>query len=188
MAIERTLLTELGWQAHTAVEDAEQHLKLLIAGGHVAYIPDAAVAGHMPATFGAATGQQVRWEGGRLALARRYWRPLLTASLRQRHLSPIAALADLALPPLSVLCASSGAVTVTALTIGPPAAAAVAVASTAAIGAYVVVGSATSGLPLRTYTALLHAPRFVAWKLLLYGRELVKRRDPDWHRTQRDQV
>jgi hypothetical protein len=188
MAIERALLTDLGWQAHTAVEDAEQHLKLLIAGGHVAYVPDATVAGHMPATFGGAAGQQVRWEGGRLALARRYWRPLLAATLHQRRLSPLAALADLALPPLSVLGAGSAAVTAAALVVGPPATAGVAVASTAALGAYVVIGCATSGLPLRTYAALLHTPRFVAWKLMLYGRELLKRRDPDWHRTQRDQL
>jgi cellulose synthase/poly-beta-1,6-N-acetylglucosamine synthase-like glycosyltransferase len=186
MVIDRAVLERTGWDAFSAVEDAEQHLKLLAAADKVTYVPDTAVYGHMPTSFRAAEGQQVRWEGGRIALARRYWRTLLAATVRQRSASPLAALVELALPPLSVLAVGAVGLTAVALAFASLPVAAVAVVNVAALALYVGVGLLLSGLPPRTYLALVQVPRFIAWKLLLYGRQLMRRTGPAWIRTTRD--
>jgi 1,2-diacylglycerol 3-beta-glucosyltransferase len=188
MVFARPVLDKLGWQSLSAVEDAEQHLQLLLQGERVAYVPEARVYGHMPATFGAARGQQQRWEGGRRSLVGRYWRPLLQASLRQRSASPAAALIEAALPPLSALGVAAVVFGVAALTWGSPAQAALGTANLGGLASYVVVGLLLSGLPARTYVALIHAPRFVLWKLWLYLRELISRRQPAWTRTTRERL
>jgi cellulose synthase/poly-beta-1,6-N-acetylglucosamine synthase-like glycosyltransferase len=188
MVFTRDALDTVGWQGFSAVEDAEQHLRLLLQGERVAYVPEARVYGHMPATFGAARGQQERWEGGRRNLVARYWRPLLQATVRQRSAAPAAALVEAALPPLSALGMAALTLGIAAWVWGPPAQAALGIANLSALAAYVAVGLGLSGLPARTYVALVHVPRFVVWKLWLYVRELINRRQPAWTRTTRERL
>jgi hypothetical protein len=188
MVFTSDVVEALDWRSFSAVEDAEQHLQLLLEGRRSAYEPDARVYGHMPATFGAARGQQERWEGGRRSLVGRYWRPLLQASLRQRSAAPVAALVEVALPPLSALGVTALALGVAAWLWGPPAQVALGIANLSALGSYVVVGLLLSGLPARTYVALIHAPRFVVWKICLYAGELIRRRQPAWTRTTRERL
>ncbi|MEX1254751.1 MAG: glycosyltransferase family 2 protein [Dehalococcoidia bacterium] len=188
MVFARPVLDAIGWQSSSAVEDAEQHLQLLLRGERVAYAPEGRVYGHMPATFGAARGQQQRWEGGRRGLIGRYWRPLLQASLRQRRASPAAALIEAALPPLSALCVAAAVLGVAAWVCGSPGQVALSAANVGGLASYVVVGLLLSGLPARTYVALVHAPRFVIWKVWLYLRELISRRQPAWTRTTRERL
>lgn len=186
MVIRREALEATGWQSFSAVEDAEQHLKLLFAGQRVAFMAEARVHGHMPATFAAARDQQRRWEGGRLYLLRRYARPLVVASFRQGNLSPAVALIELALPPLSLLGVSGVATAALAAAFASEAAAIAGGLALAGLAAYVVIGLLGSGLAPKTYLALAHAPRFILWKLWLYLGELYRRSEPAWTRTLRD--
>jgi hypothetical protein len=188
MVFTRGALDRLGWQGFSPVEDAEQHLQLLLDGSRVGYVGEARVYGHMPATFTAASDQQQRWEGGRRSLVAGYWRRLLQAGARQRSASPAAGLFEVAMPPLSALAAGTAILAVAAWRWGTTAQVALAGASLAGLSLYVVVGLLLSGLPVRTYAALVHAPRFVLWKVWLYVRELISRRQPAWTRTSRERL
>jgi hypothetical protein len=152
----------------------------------VEFVPDAQVYGNMPGSLRGSAGQQQRWEAGRLTLLRRYWRPLLKTAIARRNPSAAVVLTELALPPLSVLVTAEAAIGGIALAAGSPAARVVAVCAPAALLAYVASGLVISDLGARSYLALLHAPRYVAWKLWVYFRELVRRADPAWIRTSRD--
>ncbi len=185
MALQRDLLADMGWESFSSVEDAEQHLKLVLGGTKVRFVPETSVYGFMPASLGAAAGQQTRWEAGRLALLRAYWRPLASRALAARDLSAAVTLAELALPPLSVVVALELAAAAIAAAFGGSAARAIGLAAPLGLAFYVAAGFGLSGLRPRSYLALLHAPGYVLWKLALYGRELLRRRDPAWVRTAR---
>ena len=186
-ALTREALTRVGWQSFSGVEDAEQHLRLVLDEVRVVFVPEARVFGDMPVSYRSAASQQRRWEAGRLALLRRYWRPLLGAAIGRRDASSAAALFELALPPLSLLVSLELSLTVLAMAFASQAA--LAVASSALVGllVYVVVGFALSGLRPRAYLALLHAPGYVLWKVALYAREALRRAEPrQWSRTSRE--
>ncbi len=188
MVFVRPVIEATGWRSFSAVEDAEQHLQLLLRGERVAYVPEARVFGHMPATLASARDQQQRWEGGRRHLIARYWATLLRASLRQRSASPLAALAELLLPPLSALGAAVVLAFAGAWLWGTGPQALLGSAALVALATYVVVGLSLSGLPPRTYLALVYAPRFIVWKVGLYLKELATRRQPAWRRTSRERL
>ena len=186
MVLSRSTVAKIPWESFTAVEDAEQHLKLLLQGTKVAFVPETHVFGHMPASFGAAKTQQSRWEGGRLSLVRRYGATLLTSSLRRRSPSMAAALLELALPPLSVHLMLSLLVVGVSLIAADASMIAIAAACVVALGAYVVLGLLAARMSLKTYASLLYAPVYIAWKLWLFASEMVRRRDPAWVRTARN--
>jgi hypothetical protein len=141
----------------------------------------------MPATLKVAQTQQRRWEAGRLALLRMYWTPLLRAALLRGNASAGIALIDVALPPLSIVLAGECALLALALLLGGVTQALVAGAALAGLGLYIAAGIYFAKLPARALLALLHAPQYVVWKLWLYGREALRRAEPTWTRTSRDQ-
>jgi cellulose synthase/poly-beta-1,6-N-acetylglucosamine synthase-like glycosyltransferase len=185
MVYSRSALAELGWQSFSSVEDAEQHLRAILAGRRVRFVPEVSVYGDMPDSLNAARSQQVRWEAGRLALLRRYGLSLLLLAARQRDISAASALIELALPPLSFLLAFELAAAAAALLMGPDAAAVVAPLSLLGLATYLVGGIALSSLTPRSYIALAYAPAYVLWKIALYSRELGRRVDSPWTRTSR---
>jgi cellulose synthase/poly-beta-1,6-N-acetylglucosamine synthase-like glycosyltransferase len=185
IALKREVLEKVSWGSFSSVEDAEQHLKLVLSGINVRFVPETSVFGHMPGTLRSSEGQQQRWEAGRLALLRRYWRPLLGGAAKG-NASAASSLIELALPPLSVLLAGEVLVAGIAAAFAPPAAKLAAVVALGGLGFYVVSGMLLSGLRPRSYLALAHAPGYVLWKVWLYARELVRRTDSAWTRTTRD--
>jgi hypothetical protein len=139
----------------------------------------------MPAGFGAAAGQQRRWEGGKIALATRYVPQLLASGVRSASLPRIGGALDLLVPPLSAHLLLAAALVVAGVALGGT----YQVVSGAALLAlvfYVLVGFVTSGLPLRVYGSLFYAPFYIGWKALLFARELRRRTDPPWLRTVRN--
>jgi cellulose synthase/poly-beta-1,6-N-acetylglucosamine synthase-like glycosyltransferase len=186
MVLSRAIVAQIPWQSFTAVEDAEQHLKMLLQGSKVTFMQEARVYGYMPSSFGAARQQQTRWEGGRLTLVRRYGRQLLAAGWRRRSPALAAALLDLALPPLSVLIMFSAGLLLLAALAGGETAAVIAAACLAGLALYVVRGLVAARLPLGAYASLLYAPVYICWKLWLFAGEFIRRRDPDWVRTARN--
>jgi cellulose synthase/poly-beta-1,6-N-acetylglucosamine synthase-like glycosyltransferase len=185
MVFSRDALANLGWQSFSSVEDAEHHLRMLLAGRRVRFVPEVSVYGDMPGSLKAARSQQVRWEAGRLALVRRYGPRLLRRATLRRDISAASALIELVLPPLSVLLGFEVAVAALALLLAPGTAAVVAQFSLLGLAAYILGGFPLSGLRPRSYIALVYAPAYVLWKTVLYSRELVRRTDSAWIRTSR---
>jgi 1,2-diacylglycerol 3-beta-glucosyltransferase len=173
------------WDAFGVTEDLELHAKLAMAGVKVGFAPEASVAGEMPLTLAASRGQNLRWERGRLSLARRYAPRLLVASLRDRSWPKLAAGIDLLIPPLSVIAVVGAAFFCLSLhpvcCDGRPCAIAIAIGLTA----YVIGGLASARAPLRLWLSLAFAPLYAAWKGWLYAQALIARGTPSWTRAGR---
>jgi 1,2-diacylglycerol 3-beta-glucosyltransferase len=185
MVFSRSALMAVPWSSFAAVEDAEHHIQLLLSGIKVRFVGDTHVYGHMPSSLAAAKGQQKRWEGGKLYLLRTYWRRLLADAVLNRRPASGIALAELLLPPLSVLAAYSVALILTTGLIGARVEFTLACISLAAVGFYVAGGLAAARLPIRAYCALFYAPIYIGWKLWLFIGELPNRAGPAWLRTTR---
>jgi cellulose synthase/poly-beta-1,6-N-acetylglucosamine synthase-like glycosyltransferase len=182
----RTVLAKIGWSSFSSVEDAEQHLRLVLAGHSVQFVSEASVHGDMPDGFRAARSQQVRWEAGRLALLRRYGLRMARRAVTSLDPGAACALLEVALPPLSVLVAMQLITVVLAIGLGGTTADMLSAAAFAGLCFYAIAGLRFSGLRARSYFALLYAPSYIIWKVLLYARELTRQTDSAWVRTTRD--
>lgn len=190
MCLSTRVLREVPHQAFSVVEDLEYGIQLGLAGHRVAYAGDALVRSEMAIGVAASGTQRQRWEGGRLAMARRYAFELLLLGLRRRDRVLLDLGMELAVPPLAYLAGAAvaggtlaglsawllGGSLVVLLPWG---------ASVAALLAYVLRGWQLSGTGIAGLRALLHAPGYLAWKL---GLVLRGRRDPGgrWVRTPRE--
>jgi cellulose synthase/poly-beta-1,6-N-acetylglucosamine synthase-like glycosyltransferase len=195
MAFRRELLADRPWRAHL-VEDMQFQLDLLFKGVLVRYVPEARVEAEMPNTFAASVTQHQRWEQGRRQIVRQYWPRLVTAIVRGRPMKRVAAtdcLADMTLPPLSVLGAGVAMSAVSGAVIH-------AIAPSrqtrrnALVGAGLVVGLAGHVLaalrlvnaPRAAYVALIRAPQLAAWKIGVMLHLVGNRADGSWVRTSRN--
>lgn len=173
------------WDSFGVTEDLELHAKLAGAGVKVGFAPEASVLGEMPLTLGASRGQNLRWERGRLALARHYAPRLVASALRSRDRSKLIAGLDLLVPPLSVVALASAAFLCLSFhplcCHGRPCAIAVLLGLTAYVGG----GLASARAPRRLWLALGFAPVYAAWKGWLYAQALVARGTPSWTRAGR---
>lgn len=182
MLFGRRLLDEHPWSAFSSTEDLEYGLELRAAGIEPVFARGAIVRSPAAPHGRAAEAQQLRWEGGKLHLARTHV-PKLLAKGR------VDAAVELAIPPLGYLTAAAGALTTVAVALvwldGLDAwSAAPAVVALAAIPVYVVVGLVAAKAPRSAYAALAHAPRFVVRKALRAHR-LLRFRPDSWVRTER---
>ena len=176
------LLAERPWSAFSSTEDVEYGLELRAAGIKPVFARGAIVWSPAAPHGRAAEAQQLRWEGGKLHLAR----TLVPRLLRKGQVD---AAIELAIPPLGYLAA--GAATVTAagvvlawLDVVDSSAVIPAAVALAAIPVYVVVGLAAAKAPRAAYVALAHAPGFVARKALRAHR-LLRFKPDSWVRTER---
>ena len=196
MLFRAELLQDREFSAHLT-EDVELQLELLLDGQSVGFLPNAVVEAEMPVDLAGARTQNERWERGRQDLARRFVPQLVRRSLarheshRWRYLD---AALDLTVPPLSVLGAATGATAVAAVAVGPGAShtgrfgRALAVASLLGLAVHVLGGLRVARSPREVYLALLGAPRFVVWKVILWVRVLLRPDVVSWRRTGRNQV
>jgi hypothetical protein len=182
-------VAELGWNARSAVEDLEFSLLLRVAGVRPRFATRALVWGKLPER-GGETVQRLRWEGGRLHLARRFLPRLVREAAARRDGGLLDAAIDLAVPPLTVLALLEAAgVSVTAPlaligAIGVPASVLWALAS-ALLVFHVLLGSKLAGPQWSLLGAVGAAPGFLAWKLGVYFR-LLRGHDPAvWIRSRR---
>lgn len=185
MAFTGKLLRERGWHSYSLIEDTEQHISLLIDGYHVVFAPETFIESDQPPTLRAARNQNLRWESGKLALARDYTLPLLRAGLRTGNASLIAEVFALLVPPLSILtilcCGTLGATWL----LGFEALRLLSLALVGGLALHVVVGLAMVRPPPTVYLALLLAPLFILWKLRIYVIALGQRGRGPWVRTSR---
>ena len=182
MLFGRRLLTEHPWSAFSSTEDREYGLQLRAAGVEPVFARGAIVRSPAAPHGRAAEAQQLRWEGGKLHLARTHAPRLLARG----HLD---AAIELAIPPLGYLTAAAGGLTTLAVALAwldglDSWAVAPAAIALGAIPVYVLVGLVAARAPRSAYGALLHAPGFVARKALRAHR-LLRFRPDSWVRTER---
>jgi cellulose synthase/poly-beta-1,6-N-acetylglucosamine synthase-like glycosyltransferase len=185
MCFTRAALQRVPYAAHGLVEDVEHGIALARAGIRVRYLHEAEVLGDMPAGEAAARSQRIRWEGGRLQLARRV-PGLCVAALRQRSLMLFDIALDLAMPPLGYAALLLVAATAGHLGFywwsghgarGGP----LLVGFFALFALHVLRGLHLSRIGWRNSWVLLTLPWFVAWKVLF----TLGRRPRSWVRTDR---
>ncbi|MCE7981235.1 MAG: glycosyltransferase [Caldilinea sp. CFX5] len=196
MVFQRAVLAEHQWSA-SVTEDIDYHMALILSGERVAFAPDATVWAEMPGTLRSAQTQNIRWEQGRLQLARYYVPLLLQAAFTPqqfgRSLSRsllFDSIMEHIIPPFSVvmglsvvywffawLCAMAWGGTPLLI-----------LATLLLVGQliYIVAGLVLAGTPPRTYLALLYAPIFVFWKIQLILGMLTRGEKQGWVRTARD--
>ncbi len=192
MAFATDIQRERVWTDHLT-EDIEFQMALLLDDVLVAYAPRAVVEAQMPATLAGATTQNERWERGRLELARRYLPALVsraTAPSTRHRIATVDAALDHLVPPLSVLGAAVGAVTMASGAVatvrrtrwgsGPLLCAALAI--------HVGSGLVLARAPASVYRSLLHAPAMVLWKVRLWLRMLTRPGEGGWVRTARTEA
>jgi 1,2-diacylglycerol 3-beta-glucosyltransferase len=185
MCFAAAVVERFGWDATTLTEDAEFHLRLLEGGIRVRYAPQTSVTADMPISLRQARTQNVRWERGRLQLARTRGPRLLVDGLRRRDPVRLDALAELVAPPLSMM----GAMSVIGLAVSAVfrARTALKLARLVLVGlaCYVFGGLFVARERPRTYLALLMAPPYAAWKVGIYAISALHINDRRWLRTER---
>jgi glycosyltransferase involved in cell wall biosynthesis len=176
MAFTRTVLKAAQWQGRSITEDIDFGLDLLLHHDIVVgYVPEAKVDAQMPVTAKQAASQRERWEKGRYKLLRQRAIPLLTAGLRRRDFRLIDAAVDLIILPLAELAGLHALWLVVAdagtfFGLLPVWATILPVISCTGYGVYVLGGLKVAGATRREYAALLRAPLYAAWKILLIFR------------------
>jgi 1,2-diacylglycerol 3-beta-glucosyltransferase len=176
MAFTRTVLKAAQWQGRSITEDIDFGLDLLLHHGIVVgYVPEAKVEAQMPVTATQASSQRQRWEKGRYKLQRERALPLLAAGIRRHDLRLIDAAVDLIIPPLAELAALLALWLVIAdagvlFGLLPLWATTLPVISCAGYALYVLGGLKVAGATKREYAALLRAPLYAVWKLILVFR------------------
>lgn len=189
MLLSRELLVAHPWCAFSSAEDLEYSIHVRLHGARPVFVGGAILRSPAVTSRRGAERQQLRWEGGKLRVARGRAPALFSAGLRQRDISLVDAAVDLAVPPLGLLAAlavlgsGTGAVLVRAGVLGPGPLVPWLVAL-ASIPVFVLVGLKASRAPAWAYRAMARAPVFVGAKVLGIHR-LVRFRADIWVRAQR---
>ncbi len=172
------------------VEDLVMGLQMAMAGSAPLFCPQAEVVSDLPTNRNAAATQRRRWEHGQLATLLRYVPQLLTTGIAKKKVRLLALAADLAVPPLSLLCV--GLAMVWSLTLGAWAVFGVGqLAFFIASGSLGLVALAVAcawwgfGRTVIKGKTLLMAPLYVMWKLPLYLTFFLRKRQQTWVRTER---
>jgi 1,2-diacylglycerol 3-beta-glucosyltransferase len=188
-----SLLREVPHDAFSVVEDVEYGIRLGQAKTRVSYAGEARVFGEMVSSERASRSQRRRWEGGRSTLARRHAASLLGEGLRKKSLLLLDLAMDLLVPPLTyvALATVAGVVASIAWVVfgrGSPWVLAPWCAALGGFAAYVVRGVWLAGGGVRTLLALLWAPVYIIWKVVLAVRSprSSPSRESEWVRTARE--
>jgi cellulose synthase/poly-beta-1,6-N-acetylglucosamine synthase-like glycosyltransferase len=184
-ALTHQLLRQVPYASFSLTEDLEYGIALGAKGIRVAYADEADCDGEMVSREQDARSQRRRWEQGRLALLRANAWPLLKHAVRNRSAICLDLALDLLVLPLSYLVLGAVALTAASLALAPSSGwPLLALATDAALVAYVLRGWQLSGAGLRGLADLTRAPFFVAWKVVLM---LGGRRAGEWVRTKREE-
>ncbi|OJT25637.1 glycosyl transferase family 2 [Archangium sp. Cb G35] len=190
MCFTHAIIRQVPHEAFSIVEDLEYGIRLGKAGQRVHYAWEAEALGEMVTSEKAARSQRRRWDGGRMAMTRKFGLPLLAEGLRKGDKVLVDLAMDLLVPPLSWVVLGAGAVAVASgalsLWLGHPALSSyLSAASVLSLVLYVMRGWWVSGMGLAGLSALAWAPFYVAWKVwLMLSRPEEKK--GEWVRTTRE--
>lgn len=198
------------WSA-SVTEDIEQHMALLLAGERVTFAPDTEIQAEMPDKLTDARSQNVRWEQGRLEMAKKYVPKLFKASIHQLGHPQKAfvlwdAIMEHLIPPFSVLASLSvfslfGSLVwwlVDSQGLGHPASSLKSVSlSKLSLGLsiggllgqvlYLLAGLKMVNAPRSVYRVFVYAPGYILWKMWHYVRILFGFEQQKWVRTTRNE-
>lgn len=198
MVFQRAVLAEHQWSA-SVTEDIDYHMALILAGERVAFAPDATVWAEMPGTLRSAQTQNIRWEQGRLQLARHYVPLLLQAAFTPNQAGrPLSrsllfdSIMEHIIPPFSVVMGLSVVYWLFAwlCVMAWGGTSLLILATLLLLGQLVYIGGGLilAGTPPQTYLALLYAPIFIFWKIQLLLGMMTRGEKQGWVRTARDGV
>ncbi len=187
MAFRTPIIQRFGWPCHSLAEDLEFTVRLLHEGIRVDYNPDAIVSSEMPLTTEQADSQRQRWERGRLVVIRAYFGSLLEGVVHRGSIAHLELLLGLITPPLTMLALILiGFFGFFALGWLPAWTGALLIFNFLGITSYVVTGLLLKRTPLSVWRALLMVPGFLLFKVFMYSKLLIGRRDVGWIRTRRN--
>ena len=187
MCLSHNLLIRYPWRAFAIAEDYQYYLTLIQHGERVRFIPEAVVRSQMPTTFTQMRTQDVRWESEEPSQST--WRialKLLTNGLRLRDFVRLEAVAELLVPPLSLLMGLCLLTLIVSLLVWSLQGLLISLLLVGGLLCYIGTAFYLLRPPYRVYRAFFHAPGFMAWKLWVY---FVVRRSKkhtgEWIRTSR---
>ena len=189
MLLTSGLLARTPWEAFSATEDLEYSIALRSAGVGPVYAGGAILYSSTAPNEAATIQQQLRWEGGKLHVARTWAPRLVRRAFRERRPLLLDAAFELAIPPLGILAGAvlTGTATSAALMAAGPLPAWALVpwlAALAAVPIFVIAGLRAARAPRSAYAAMRQAPMFIVRKTLGAHRLLGFRAD-SWVRTER---
>jgi glycosyltransferase involved in cell wall biosynthesis len=168
MVLRRDVAQRVRFRA-PASEDLWLGLDLLLEGIRTRHVDDAHLRSENVPSWGVATTQKVRHEAGRIAAAREFVGPLL----RARRWSCFEAAWYLVGPPFAIACGSLLLSGMLALLAGALWMAIVASALLVALACDFALALVQSRAPARTWFAVVIAPWYLAWKLIVQLRAAV---------------
>lgn len=184
MAFKTSLLLEMGWPAHSIVEDLEISLILLFEDKRIAYNGDAIVRSEMPVEAEQADTQRERWEGGRYQIIRAYLPRLWSSFLRSGRWKYIDALLDLLVPPFTLMLLLAALAIAAGWLFNQSFTLQMGILGIAAIAVYCLSALLQTRAPWQVWKNLLAAPLFLLWKIPL-SLKLLGSRQKNWNRTTR---
>lgn len=189
MAFTADVLARHPWDAFSFAEDREYHLRLVAAGEVVEFAPETRVLSDMPVTARAAHSQEQRWESGRMAQLRDHVPALVAAAVRRRAAAPLDAALEPLMPPQAVWAAVNAVAVITAGAAGSPRRLGLALAATAAQGAFIAGGLAVARTPAAAWRAVATGgPAFVARRVGRIAGAAAGGGPETWVRTEREAV
>ena len=169
MVVRRDVLARHPFPTDGSSEDTRYGMDLVLAGITPVHNDGAAVRSQSSRKLSSASGQRLRWEAGRVHLARHYVGRLVRAGTP----SSVEAAVHLATPPLAVAIGLLGVGAGLAALAGVAPLALTQATLAGLIGVDVLVALALAGADRRAWAALALAPAYVMWKGVLQARALM---------------
>ena len=175
MIVRREIVAEHPFPTAGISEDTRYGMQLVLAGVVPRFNDGARVRSAATRRLGPASEQRLRWEAGRLHLARQYVIPLL----RARTLASLEAAVHLGTPPLAVAVMLLAGAAVLAALAAAWTLVAMLVILLAGVAFDVVIALLVARAGARAWAALLLAPVYVVWKFILQLRAVGASRTAD---------
>jgi cellulose synthase/poly-beta-1,6-N-acetylglucosamine synthase-like glycosyltransferase len=187
MCLSHALLQRYPWRAFAIAEDYQYYLTLILHGERVLFVPEAVVRSQMPTTFSQMRTQDVRWESQEPSQSA--WRiapKLLMNGLRLRDFVRIEAVAELLVPPLSLLVGWCLLTVLLSLFLAFQPELLLSLLLTGGLMFYLITALYLLHPHREIYKALIYAPGFIVWKLWVYFvLSRSKKHTSEWIRTNR---
>ncbi|MEW6193621.1 MAG: glycosyltransferase family 2 protein [Bacteroidota bacterium] len=192
MCFDVDVLRKNPWLAYSQTEDLEYGLNLLLKGITVTFAPEAKVFASMPSKPQNAESQRARWELGRFPIIKKYSLLLLKEALGKKSFKIFDAFVELITPAFTnlflitaVMLLATWLITYAGI-LSSNFFLIMWILFLALQIFYVLGGLFLARADASAYKALLNAPKFALWKLILYFKLMTKGHTKAWIRTARE--
>lgn len=191
MCFSSDVLRTMKWDEGSLGEDLDMGLELIRQGEKIHFNPDAVVYAIMPTNASSAATQRVRWEGGRFVSLQTKVPAILKQAWKKKSLYIFEAAIDAAFPPLAILLLGSSLFALlnwVLLQLGLLTTDVFFLAWLFVIAMMVLhctLGMILAKVHPRNLMAFLYVPRFLVWKIGVYGTMLLGKAGKSWVRTER---